>query len=847
MANDKISVDDILIEVDKAKHEQQRLAPQSDMNSINDLIEQILLEKKNKQLKACNEALSIKDRENLEKEIKIQTKNIAKLYEKTQKEETKRLKKQQNDVLDFIKGLSVNTVDFDVPYTSDENDFEGQLKKAMKVATIHPEQSVKLTKSFDEITQSLPNKNKIEAYAQSAHLDHIKREAMNITAHFGVGKDVDDQNNVININSYRKYKKSRDEKIDSFVLDKSSSNPKPLDNDVSPNTNTDNSTDTEHEPIPSPVKHVYEPQIDSSYVMSDDKNYSLETQEGKQKLATMIHSKKQLTLLSVVGLFMLSVCAVVIMLAKISPKGITLFTTIEIEPTMYLRLNLVLLVSALAFSPSIFKNTVMSLVTREPSRDILYLTTSLITVLSIIMLMLSPKSMLMNGVFIFSPVVILSLFFNSLSRLIVASKAIYNLDRILDDEDIYGISIVDEADIAEDMTKGILEEGVDLAVNTKVKQFTCFVENSFKCDRSDEIGAKTCIFTLPAALMIGIFAFLLTKNMFIAMTVFSCIMALSTTFIGALLVSFPLLDTSKITQHFSGMSPCVSAIQEFENTNAIAIDAFDLFPTGTVKLMGIKTFSGKRIDNAIVNASSVLCECKSALSHVFMDVIANDKTLLKPVDSIIYEDLMGISAWVDNKRVLIGNRDLMINHSISVPKQEYEDKYTQMHQDVVYIATDGDLCAAFILGVTTKKGIYDSLNMLRRNGIKIIIKSVDSIFTASRIASVFRIDSTSFKILPSRLHRDFLSISAPRQKQHFLIGNNGSVLGYLITLVATKKLSACIISGMIYNVFSIILGTILVCGMYALKYSQIITSLNITIYMLIIAIIYWIAQKNSHI
>ena len=46
------------------------------------------------------------------------------------------------------------------------------------------------------------------------------------------------------------------------------------------------------------------------------------------------------------------------------------------------------------------------------------------------------------------------------------------------------------------------------------------------------------------------------------------------------------------------------------------------------------------------------------LANVFRQITGGDSKLLRPVDTLVYEDGMGISAWVDNKRVLIGSRDL---------------------------------------------------------------------------------------------------------------------------------------------------------------------------------------------
>ncbi|MEG1027551.1 MAG: hypothetical protein RSE07_02575, partial [Oscillospiraceae bacterium] len=380
--------------------------------------------------------------------------------------------------------------------------------------------------------------------------------------------------------------------------------------------------------------------------------------------------------------------------------------------------------------------------------------------------------------------------------------------------------------------------------NVKTKNIQKFITNSFKSDKSDDVCFKTAVAMIPVSIVFGILTYFLLKNMSVALTVMSITLLLSTSFIAPMLVTFPLKDSSKMAKHFAGMTPCKDAVEQLSEANSVLLDAYDIFPKGTVKLRGIKTFSGNRIDEAILNAASVLCECKSILSHLFLEIIAENKNMLKKVDTIVYEDLMGISAWVDNKRVLIGNRELMINHSIPVPKKEYEDKINTNNQEMVYLATEGELCAGFIVAMTTKKGIYDSLSLLERNDVKAIIKSVDSILTSDKLSYIFGIQEESFKIIPSRLHAQYKNEIKEIDDGEILIGNNGNILGYIISLVTAKKVTNCVYSGMILNFFAMAVGIVLMAACCFLGKLQLITNLSLLMYLSIFYLLYYIYQKN---
>ncbi len=321
-------------------------------------------------------------------------------------------------------------------------------------------------------------------------------------------------------------------------------------------------------------------------------------------------------------------------------------------------------------------------------------------------------------------------------------------------------------------------------------------------------------------------------------------MLMLTGIISAIIVAFPLHDTADIVNHFSGMMPEYSAITAYQDTDAILVDANDLFPEDTVVLHGIKTFQGKRIDDAIIDAASVVCSANSVLKGVFLSIINQKTELLKPVDSIIYEDLMGISAWVDERRVLIGNRDLMINHSIAVPKPEYESRYNQEGNDVIFLSCGGELCAAFIIQFKADHTSSDVTKLLYKNNIVAVIKTVDSCITGEMLERVFEVDSSLFKILPSRLHSGFDTEMQPEEKIDSMLGNKGSLFGYIVSIVACKKLASCMKIGGAMYVISAILGVLLLAAMLVLKNIALMGNLQLFIYMASFGLAYWIYEKN---
>ena len=200
------------------------------------------------------------------------------------------------------------------------------------------------------------------------------------------------------------------------------------------------------------------------------------------------------------------------------------------------------------------------------------------------------------------------------------------------------------------------------------------------------------------------------------------------------------------------------SLEQFDSVGAVLAASNDLFPKGSVILHGIKTFSGQRIDDAIVDAASVVCIAGTTLSEVFSQVIEGKKEMLKEVDSIVYEDSMGVSAWVDSKRVLIGNRQLMKNHNIDVPSEDYENKYVVSGREPIYLANSGELTAMFIVSYNPTPEISRAVRSLAKNGVRIVIKTTDPNITAEKLAQLFEVDEQMFRIIPSNLYLSLIHI-----------------------------------------------------------------------------------------
>ena len=65
-------------------------------------------------------------------------------------------------------------------------------------------------------------------------------------------------------------------------------------------------------------------------------------------------------------------------------------------------------------------------------------------------------------------------------------------------------------------------------------------------------------------------------------------------------------------------------------------------------------------------------------------------------EDFTYEEKLGYSCWIADRKVLVGNRQMLIEHSIPAPT-EYEEKRYAGKGNVMYVAIEGELVATFVI------------------------------------------------------------------------------------------------------------------------------------------------------
>lgn len=279
----------------------------------------------------------------------------------------------------------------------------------------------------------------------------------------------------------------------------------------------------------------------------------------------------------------------------------------------------------------------------------------------------------------------------------------------------------------------------------------------------------------------------------------------------ALLVeNTPLLRASRALSKAGAFVAGMESVEKFQEVNTVAVDANGLYPVGSVELHSIKSFAQSRIDEAILDAASLMVRVDGLLKDIFLEMIGGNTRILKQVDQVAYYDRAGLCAEIDGKTVLIGSRTLMEQFNISMPSKDYEKKFVRGDREILYLANSGEVTAMFVLSYRTSPAIERWLDVLARREISLVVQSTDPNITEARIAKDYGYPEEFIRIIPAKLRDKYLETVAPRKRGRAYVMSIGGFPVRMRALAALLTLRRSIMTETALQIAGLILGYALV-------------------------------------
>jgi hypothetical protein len=438
----------------------------------------------------------------------------------------------------------------------------------------------------------------------------------------------------------------------------------------------------------------------------------------------------------------------------------------------FLIIQLVFLAIACVFSSVTIVNGFRSLFSLQANSDSAAAVAAAAAFVQGAVLLTGPEAL--PGVHFYSALACAALFLNTAGKLVMAKRIARNFRFVASPAQKSAVLLYDDYNNALRLSKGCVVGPPVIAYQKKSEFLRHFLSLSYQPDPGDRACQIMAPIGFAASLALCAAVAVLTKDTVSAVTAFTASACVCVPFANMLSVNLPVSRLCKIAGQCGSMLAGWPAVDRFSATNAVIVDAGDLFPKGTVVLNGIRTFGGQRIDDAILDATALMCAVGGPLSDLFDQIIKNRRELLPKLEKTAYEDGKGVSGWVSGKEILVGSRELMLAHCIEPPSRDYEEKYIRGGKKLVYLASGPELVAMFIVTYSSDRRRSLELRRMENNGISLIVRTSDPNVTPRFLAECFGLDEHSVRVLPESLGSVYTAlVSAPAGRADALLATKG--------------------------------------------------------------------------
>lgn len=431
-------------------------------------------------------------------------------------------------------------------------------------------------------------------------------------------------------------------------------------------------------------------------------------------------------------------------------------------------------------------------------------------------------------------VIVLAAFFaNNLGKLLMVLRVKENFKFTAADGQRYAAKIYNNESVAAQMMSGTAVERPIIAYQHRTGFPSNFLKISYAPDPSEDLASKlapaTAVIAVVVALLYGIFFGSFSG----AVNAFALVCAVCIPVSTLLAVNIPMYDLCKKLLPTGAMLSGYPSVKQFCDSTAVMIDANELFPADSVFLDGIKTFEDYNIDESLLCGIAILKEAKNPIAKVFEKVVDETDGDLPEVESVLYEDELGLVGWVNGERILVGNRELMTKYSVETPSIEYEDKYIQSDKQVTYVARAGRLIAMFVTHYIADSILMPELHRAEANGISILVHSTDCNITNDLICSLYNVFYRTVKVLPTGLGTVLKECKSTFEEtsRAYLI-TNGKTSAFLKAVSGSVHIKRNISLSIVIQLISVVLGVLLTATLALYAGVGVLGTLEVLIYSL---------------
>ena len=653
----------------------------------------------------------------------------------------------------------------------------------------------------------------------------------------------DEPRNILNVkagrfseavaNEYEEYVRSKNPSVIAHVL-----RPEPtiVDEEIAPTEEKHKDNRPIGEKVISALVGIFsKDESDDNDTVKEENSKPVEDYTGEEDEKSILyelnHNIRKLFMRSLLSGIIAAVVVVLTIVTRIFPSAIC--SAVPFAPAAYAILLFILMAASLVLNRVAMLSGLSPLVHIKGNSDTAVAVAGAAGMVQIIVSFFCLGDL--NGFHVnyYTVIPMLAFFANNVGKLYMVLRVKDNFKFVSSKGQKYASKIYNNESVAMQMMSGTAADRPIIAYQHKTEFPSNFLKISYAPDPSEDLASKLAPITTIASIIIAVMYGVVKLSFADALNAFALITAVSVPVATLLSVNAPVRKLCKTLLSYGSMLSGYPSVKQFCDSTAIMIDANELFPAESISLEGIKTFEDYGIDESLLCGIAILKEAQNPIANAFDSVVAETEETLPEVESVLYEDEIGLVGWIKSERILVGSRTLMEKYSVEVPNMEYEEKYTSQGRQVTYLSRAGRLVAMFVTKYTPDAQLKAEMQRAETNGISFLIRTTDYNVTNDLVAKLYDLFYRSIKVLPTGLGNVLREAedTVEETSRSYLI-TNGKAASLARAVTGCVKIKHNISLSIIIQLIAVIFGLLVASTLSLYAGVQVMGSLEVLIYAL---------------
>ena len=269
-----------------------------------------------------------------------------------------------------------------------------------------------------------------------------------------------------------------------------------------------------------------------------------------------------------------------------------------------------------------------------------------------------------------------------------------------------------------------------------------------------KVTDKISGYFVPTIIIIAIIAFIIwlaiSKNLATAINIFVTILVVACPCSLGLATPLAIVISSGKASKNGILVKTSEALENAHKIKTICFDKTGTLTKGELTISKIYNYSNLKEKEIIEIVASIENKSEHPIARAIVEKAREENIELEQISEFQAIAGYGVSAVIKETRYLIGNKKLMVENNIGIPKEDDEEKLVTERNSILYVAQGNKIMSLIGVKDVIKEESKKVVEDLKNRNIQVIMLTGDNEKTANAIAKQLGIEKVVANVLPNQ-------------------------------------------------------------------------------------------------